>query len=279
MARRKPRHFREAGFGWAGVGGLVLLFVAVVSGGALAFFYFSAPVRRVLDPQTLCPVDGPQAITVVLVDTSDDLPDTTRREVLGELDDLITTLPPYHKLDIRVLDIAAVKSRSLFAKCNPGDGTGLSEWTDNPRIARLRWIDDFRKPAADAVKSSVASSSSKSSPIMAAIQDIAIEQFSSNASQDVSKTLYVISDMIEYTHDYSQYPRAGDLSFQRYKQSPAYLKFRTDLHGATVMIRYVTRQSNGQPLLDGVKHMEFWKAWIDDNRGTFGGTKRLQGAG
>jgi hypothetical protein len=279
MARRKPRHFREAGFGWAGVGGLVLLFVAVVSGGALAFFYFSAPVRRVLDPQTLCPVDGPQGITVVLVDTSDDLPDTTRREVLGELDDLITTLPPYHKLDIRVLDIAAVKSRSLFAKCNPGDGTGLSEWTDNPRIARLRWIDDFRKPAADAVKSSVASSSSKSSPIMAAIQDIAIEQFSSNASQDVSKTLYVISDMIEYTHDYSQYPRAGDLSFQRYKQSPAYLKFRTDLHGATVMIRYVTRQSNGQPLLDGVKHMEFWKAWIDDNRGTFGGTKRLQGAG
>ena len=59
------------------------------------------------------------------------------------------------------------------------------------------------------------------------------------------KTLYVISDMIEYTRDYSQYPRAGDLSFQRYKQSPAYLKFRTDLHGATVIIRYVTRLVKG----------------------------------
>jgi len=279
MARLKPRRSSEAGFGWAGVGGLLLLFVAIVSGGAMAYFYLSAPLRPVLDRQSLCPVDGPRGITVVLVDTSDDLPDTTRREVLGELDDLITTLPPYHKLDIRVLDIAAVKSRSLFAKCNPGDGTGLSEWTDNPRIARLQWIDDFRKPAADAVKSSVASSTSKSSPIMAAIQDIAIEQFSSNASRNVGKTLYVISDMIEYTRDYSQYPRAGDLSFQRYKQSPAYLKFRTALHGATVIIRYVTRQSNGQPLLDGVKHMEFWKAWIDDNRGIFGGTKRLQGAG
>jgi hypothetical protein len=279
VAKRRPRRTSEPGLGWAGIGGLLLLLLAITSGGALAYFYFTAPARPVLDPQSLCPVDGPLGITVVLVDTSDDLPDTTRREVLGELDDLITTLPPYHKLDIRVLDIAAVRSRSLFSKCNPGDGAGLSEWTDNPRIARLRWIDDFRKPAADAVKSSVASAKATSSPIMAAVQDIAIEQFSSNASQNVRKTLYVISDMIEYTRDYSQYPRAGDLSFQRYRQSPAYLKFRTDLHGATVIIRYVTRQSSGQPLLDGVKHMEFWKAWIEDNRGTFGGTKRLQGAG
>jgi hypothetical protein len=278
MARRKPRRSREAGFGWAGFGGVLLLLLALASGAALAYFYFSAPARPVLDSQSLCPVDGPHGITVVLVDTSDDLPETTRREVLGELDDLITTLPPYYRLDIRVLDIAGVRSRSLFSKCNPGDGAGLSEWTDNPRIARLRWIDDFRKPAADAVKNSVASAKATSSPIMAAIQDIAIDRFSSNASQNVRKTLYVISDMVEYTRDYSQYPRAGDLSFQRYKQSPAYLKFRTDLHGATVFIRYVTRQTNGQPLLDGVKHVEFWKTWIEDNRGTFGGAKRLQGA-
>ena len=278
MARRPPRRRSEAGLGWSGLGGAVLLLLAVVSGGALAYFYFSTPARPVLDAQSLCPVDGPRGITVVLVDTSDDLPETTRREVLGELDDMITTLPPYHELDIRILDIAGVRSRSLFSKCNPGDGAGLSEWTDNPRIARQRWIENFRKPAAEAVKSSVASAKTNSSPIMAAIQDIAIAQFSSNASQKVGKALYVISDMIEYTKDYSQYPRAGDLSFQRYKQSPAYLKFRTDLHGANVIIRYVTRQSGSQTVIDGVKHMGFWKEWIEDSRGTFGGAKRLQGA-
>src|SRR5262249_35054843 len=136
----------------------------------------------------------------------------------------------------------------------------------------------FRKPAALAMKSSIASAKATNSPIMAAIQDIAIDQFSSAASQDARKTLYVISDMIEHTRDYSQYPRAGELSSHRYKQPPAYLKFRTDRHGATVIIRYVTRQVNGQPLVDGTKHMEFWKAWIEDNRGIFGGAKRLQGA-
>jgi hypothetical protein len=278
VARRPPRQRSAPGLGWSGVGGAVLLLAAIVSGGALAYFYFSAPSRPILDTQSLCPVTGPQGVTVVLVDTSDDLPETTRREVLGQLDDMITTLPPFYRLDIRVLDIAGVRSRSLFSKCNPGDGAGLSEWTDNPRIARLRWIEDFRKPAAEAVKSSIAAAKASSSPIMAAIQDIAIDQFSSATSPDIRKTLYVISDMIEFTRDYSQYPRAGDLTFQRYKQSPAYLKFRTDLHGATVIIRYVTRQSNGQPVVDGTKHMEFWKAWIEDNRGMFGGAKRLQGA-
>jgi hypothetical protein len=278
MARRPPRRQGSAVLGWAGFGGALLLLLATISGGALAYFYFSAPVRPMLDSRTLCPLDGPHGITVVLVDTSDDLPETTRREVLGQLDDMITTLPPFYKLDIRILDIAGARSRSLFSKCNPGDGAGLSEWTDNPRIARLRWIEDFRKPAAEAVKSSVAAAQSQSSPIMAAIQDIAIGEFSGATSQNARKTLYIISDMIEFTREYSQYPRAGDLTFQRYRQSPAYLKFRTDLHGATVIIRYVTRQAGGQPLLDGTKHMEFWKAWIDDNRGAFGGVKRLQGA-
>jgi len=278
VARRRPRQRVASGIGWAGIGGIALLLLALTAGGALAYFYFSAPDRPTLDAESLCPVEGPHGITAVLVDTSDDLPETTRREVLGMLDDLIASLPAYYRLDIRVLDIAGARSRSLFSKCNPGDGAGLSEWTDNPRMARLRWTENFRKPAAEAVKSSIAAAKANSSPIMAAIQDIAIEEFSSAATAKAKKTLYVISDMIEFTKDYSQYPRAGDLSFQRYKQSPAYLKYRTDLHGTTVIIRYVTRQVNGQPLLDGTRHMDFWKTWIEDNLGTFGGVKRLQGA-
>ena len=55
-------------------------------------------------------------------------------------------------------------------------------------------------------------------------------------------------------------------------------EFRTDLHGASVIIRYVTRQSGSQQVVDATRHMEFWKTWIEDNRGVFGGAKRLQGA-
>jgi len=222
-------------------------------------------------------VEGPKGITVVIVDTSDDLPETTRREIMGLLDDAIATLEPLHKLDIRVLDVAGSRSRSLFSRCNPGDGAGLSEWTSNPRIARLRWLENFRKPAANAIKSSVTSAKAESSPVMGAIQDAAIDQFSSAANRNAKKSLVIISDMIEFTRDYSQYPRAGDLTYQRYKISPAYLRFRTDLKGAATSIYYVTRTTNGRAVLDRGKHMEFWKEWFQDNNGQIVHLKSLQG--
>jgi hypothetical protein len=41
------------------------------------------------------------------------------------LDDQITGLPEFYRLDIRTLDIQAGRSQMLFSKCNPGDGVGL----------------------------------------------------------------------------------------------------------------------------------------------------------
>jgi hypothetical protein len=274
VIRRSKRQPSGLGSG-AALAGVALLSLALMTFGALGYFYFTLPQKPKLDRVSLCPVTGPQGVTVVLVDTTDDLPEPAQRQVLGMLDELIMDLPTYHKLDIRVLDIAASRSQSLFSKCNPGDGTGLSEWTDNPRIARLRWIDAFRRPAAEAVKNSVASAKAKNSPIMAAIQDIAIGQFSSAAVQNVPKSLIVISDMLEFTPDYSQYPGAGDLSYARFRRSPAYLKFRTDLHGASVTIEYVQRPA---VKIDTFRHVEFWKEWITDNRGTYKIAQRLQGA-
>jgi hypothetical protein len=274
VARRPPRSSSRS-FGGRAIGGIALLVIALLALILLAVFYYLSPRPPELDKASLCPVSGPEGITVVLVDTSDDLPEPARREVAGILDDLITGLPPYHKLDIRVLDIAGMRSRSLFSKCNPGDGTGLSEWTSNPRIARMHWLEDFRKPAANAIDSSLASAKASSSPIMAAIQDIAIGQFSGAAAERAQKKLIVISDMLEFTREYSQYPRAGDLSYQRFKQSPAYLKFRTDLHGAQVTIDYVQRI---QPQIDAKRHIESWHEWVSDNRGKWDRAKRLQGA-
>ena len=119
---------------------------------------------------------GPQGIIAVVLDASDDLLSTTQKDARTLLD-VGSNRPTYYKLDIRVLDIPNVRSRSLFSMCNPGDGAGLSEWTDNPPLARLRWIESFNKPAEEAVKGSLAAAKAKSSPIMAAIQDIATRRF------------------------------------------------------------------------------------------------------
>jgi len=275
VSRRPPRQrSRQKGASslWLGI---ALILVALTAFAGLAYFYFGTQHRPQLDAKTLCPLDGARGINVVLVDTSDDLPDTTKRQVLGILDDLITGLPEYYRLDIRVIDIPNARSRSLFAKCNPGDGANLSEWKDNPRIARKRWIEAFKEPAIKAVSSSVAAAKATSSPIMGAIQDIALDQFSTSAAQSVPKSLHVISDMIEFTRDYSQYPAAGDLTYQRFKRTPAYLKVRTDLHRADVTVHYVQRIS---ARIDATRHAEFWKEWLDDNKGGTTRIQRLQGA-
>jgi hypothetical protein len=274
MARRRPRRSSRS-VGGAALGGIALICLAILGLAGLAAFYYYAPRAPTLDAASLCPASGPNGITVVLVDTSDDLPEPAIREAVGILNDLITGLPPYYKLDIRVLDPVGTRSRSLFSKCNPGDGIGLSEWTSNPRLARMRWIESFRKPANEAIKHSLSSVKANNSPIMAALQDIAIDQFSSAAAERTEKKLVVISDMLEFTREYSQYPKAGDLSYQRFRQSPAYLKLRTDLHGAQVTIYYVQRV---QPQLDTNRHIEFWHQWVADNRGVWDRARRLQGA-
>ncbi len=278
MARLQPRsHSRSRGGTSALWWGIALIGCAVVALGLLAVFYFTLPRKPVLQASDLCPVTGPEGINVVLVDTSDDLPPTTQQEVRTLLKDQITALPAYYRLDIRVLDIQLARSRSLFSKCNPGDGVGLSEWTSNPRLARMRWIESFDRPAGEAVKWSLAPAKAKSSPIMGAIQDVALDEFSAASVQGIPKTLIIISDMLEFTPDYGQYPNQGDLSFQRYKRSAAYLKFRTDLHGAHVTIDYVQRALPVK--IDTVRHIEFWKNWIIDNQGTFELAHRLQGVG
>lgn len=269
------RRSRKKNKGTGAAIGVALICLALVAMAVLLLLYIYLPRPRPLDKDSLCPLDGADGIKVVLVDATDDLPEVAKRQILQILDDLITGLPAYYKLDIRVLDIAGMRSRSLFAKCNPGDGSGLSEWTSNPRAARLRWIENFRGPAHKAIEHSLASAKAKNSPIMAALQDIAVDEFSSAAAGKAQKSLIIISDMIEFTRYYSQYPRAGDLSYQRFRQSPAYLKFRTDLHGAEVKIEYVQRVSIPPAL--SLAHIQFWQEWTHDNGGTTFSTRRLQG--
>ncbi len=109
---------------------------------------------------------------------------------------------------------------------------------------------------------------------MGAIQDIALDAFASESVRSIPKSLNVISDMLEFTTLYGQYPSQGDLSYERFRRSPAYQKFRTDLHGAQVTIDYVER---AQVKIDRIKHPQFWRAWIEDNQGKVGLIHRLQG--
>ena len=240
-----------------------------------AYVYATVGRPPTLDPVSLCPVDGPRAVAVVLLDSTDEIPEIAKREIRTALVDMAETLPAYELLEIRLLDPKTPGGRSIFAKCNPGDGTGLSEYTANPRLARLRWLDGFRQPLDGALETGFQPLPGKTSPIMETIQRIAVERFSGRTVEDVPKSLVVISDMLQHGPDYSQY--RGDLSFARFKTSPAYKKVQTDLHGADVLIYYIQRQT-ARPI-NSADHIRFWADWIRENNGRLKQANKLQGVG
>ena len=252
--------------------------MTVLALGALAAgAYVYATVARppTLDQASLCPVDGPRSVAVVLLDSTDEVPEIAKREIRTVLVDMAETLPAYELLEIRLLDPKMPGGRSIFAKCNPGDGTGLSEYTANPRLARQRWLEGFRQPLDGALEAGSHALTGKTSPIMETIQRIAVERFTGRAAEDVPKSLVVISDMLQHGPDYSQY--SGDLSFGRFKTSRAYKKVQTDLHGADVFIYYIQRQT-GKPI-NSADHIRFWTEWIRDNNGRLKQVSKRQGVG
>jgi hypothetical protein len=254
-------------------GVLTVLALGVLAAGAYVYATVARP--PVLDQSSLCPVDGPHSVTVVLLDSTDEIPDIAKREVRTVLVDLAEAMPAYQLLEIRLLDPNLPGGRSIFAKCNPGDGSGLSEYTANPRLAKERWLDGFRQPLDQALDSGFRPAPGKVSPIMATIQRIAVDRFTGRNAEAVPKSLVVISDMLEHEPDYSQY--TGDLSYERFKSSRAYKKVQTDLHGADVLIYYIQR-TTGRPV-NSVDHIRFWAEWIRDNNGRFKQANKLQGVG
>ncbi|WP_372073079.1 hypothetical protein P7L75_12425 [Tistrella mobilis] len=274
MARRRRR---RGGRGETGtVIGLVLAVVAIlVILGAGGWLWFGAerPTKR--DPESLCPADGRLAgITVILIDSSDPLPEIGRREVKTLLTDIATRAAVNERIDLRVMTPENGGSRSLFSRCNPGDGSDLDEWTANPALARKRWITTFERPLAEALGTGLAPHTADVSPIMSAIQGIAVDSFAGQAVADLPKSLVIVSDMVENTPLYSQF--RGDLRYDTFRASPAYRQYHTDLKDASVTLFYIERATSR---FRSVEHVRFWGQWIVDNLGRPGPVHKLQGAG
>ncbi|HUG63411.1 MAG TPA: hypothetical protein VMP03_16310, partial [Methylomirabilota bacterium] len=248
-ARRRRRSGR-GGDGWKIGLGLLAGVVAVGMLGGMVWLNATVDRPPVLNAETLCPVlegggavAGARSVTVVLLDGSDALPAIAQEQVSKALGDLAASLPPYGLLEVRLLDVDRPGGRTLFARCNPGSGEGLSEWTANPEAARRRWIADFRDPVEAIIGGGVPAAPADISPIMAAIQTIAVQRFEGDRVRDAPKTLVIVSDMLEHTPDYSHY--RDELDYAAFRARPVAARTATDLHGADVMLYYISREGAG----------------------------------
>ena len=255
------------------LGGIILILFVIGLVGVYAYLYVNSPKPLDLVGEEKCPREGPHSFTIVLIDSSDEIPDASLKQVKTYLDDTADTLPEYGLLELRLLDAKTSGGEIIFSKCNPGDGRNLSELDANPKRVHKKWRDSFKEPLETALKFSLRPSESDTSPIMETIQSIALEHFTKARSKDLDKTLIIVSDMIEHGPDYSQYN--NNLTYDTYKASQASIKYRTDLQGAKAEIYFVNRLNAG---VNSVKHIEFWYQWFQENGGRITKAQKLQGA-
>src|SRR5262245_42310874 len=147
-----------------------LLFVTLVAAAWGAHLWITTPTPTPRDKQTLCPVGPPQDIIVIIMDTTDGLPQPARVETLKLLTDLIEQSPENALLDLRLVDPDQKGGRTILTLCNPGDGSGISEFNGNPEKAKRVWRQRFREPLIHALEGSLQTVPSKTSPLLATFQ-------------------------------------------------------------------------------------------------------------
>lgn len=270
MARRKRR---KSGSSAALVVATILLFI--VSASIIVGYFLlrrEADSQVALDVSSLCPVNGPRAVTAILLDVTDPISEATTSDLRNEFQGLVDEIAIGGLLQVYSLTEVEGDLSLTFSGCNPGDGRTADEWTSNPRFVQERWERGFQKPLEEVSQKLSEGGSGAQSPIMAGIQRINLDAFGSPKYRDLPKTLIIASDMIEHTAYFSMY-RDGT-SYSKFEGSDARTKFRTPLDGVEVRILEFQRPNlrfSDEDLAD------FWASWVGNNKGRLASFKRMQG--
>jgi hypothetical protein len=271
LARRKQLKESARG-GLLRVAGALAGLAGLAAIAGVVWFNLAHPPIEI-NKKTLCPETGPSSTTVVLIDVSDPLPPVAQEDVKSEIAQEMEHLPKFGLLELRLLDPDVNGGHVLFSRCNPGDGRELSEIIANPEQEKRKFEEGFETPLTDLLGSAVRSDPAQSSPIMEAIQWIAVKEFAPSGQDKEKPRLIVVSDMIQHSDNYSLYK--GDATFERFRRSPSYDVLRTDLRQADATVFFSHRQNLAVP---DNELIGFGEQWFADNGGSLIRIRKIQGS-
>lgn len=257
MARGRRRRKSQSNWPLAlGSVALGLLIIALVSG--FVWLKVEASNKPVLDKVTYCPTTGPTSVTAVLFDTTDPIIEMTSDDLKNNFDQIGSDIPEGGLFYIAALTPQTGVIETIFEACNPG--LDANPWTSNPKLAKQRWEEYFKKPLDQARENIGRGISGDKSPIMAGIQKIKLTVFDPLERVDIPKRLIVASDMIENTPSYNQYK--SSLDYVSFDKSQAKREFYTSLKGIDLSILYIKRRNFNHY----AEHTAFWNEWASESR-------------
>lgn len=210
--------------------------IVIIAFGMVAFHF--APVET--DAMN-CPEDGPSSFTVALVDVTDTL-SPVQTQALRNGFQLIRDyiVPPFGSLELFVVEEDGSKLLTRRAAlCRP-DRSG-SELTRNKKRQEEAWHERYQKPFDAALDAAAGGNSSSRSPILEAIQSIAVTSLQAPTRAQKRQVLVVFSDFMQNTKQVSFYkgvPNSG-----AFLASNDFMQLKADLSGVSVLLVQIERPS------------------------------------
>ena len=263
----RARRRRQNAVGHVLIGFACLALVG--GGGFLGWRHVGAPD---LDG-TGCLVSGDHDLVSILLDRSDALTPLQKRGAQQRVRSLIEEAVPGTRVRLHVLDPDdPLLIETLFDGCRPVDGSRANALTQNERRLRARWRDEFERPLQDHLRESLRDAPADVSPLLEAIQSVALQDFAAAAAPGRDRRLLVVSDMLQHTPRYSHY-RNDPLDYERFATLPYASDVGAALRDVDVEIAYVGRPAHAAR--QTIAHGLFWEGHVDANGGRLLSIRRL----
>jgi len=242
---------------------IILLAVAVVVAGAGITAYVLITKETPNNISTLCPSTGPHGHTILLVDKSDPMSFTQRKDFEVMYEEILTHLIPQgHLFSVYALaDDFKTSAQPLLELCNPGDGREASRLDSNPVQLKRRFEQQYVKPMIGLRDELITSKSGVTSPILEMIQLTAITGFRARAVNG-DRRLIIVSDMLHNTPPFSMYKTIP--KHDAFVETVYGRKSIADLNRVKVEIRMLLNSPN----LQNEMLLNFWKQHIERSGGT-----------
>lgn len=247
LGRREKQRQRTQLLLTVGISSVVMLVLA-----AAGYYLLSRP--NGLNPETLCPADGPRGHYILLVDKTDPLNFTQKQALSVTLKELIETkVPEGFLVSVFALGEDFRESATpLVELCNPGDGSNLSEWDSSPKKRKALYMSKFAQPLVELSESLVSAEAAKRSPIFEMLQLVGINGYRKQGING-ERRLVIVSDMLQNTAQFTMYK--GPVDFAAFEASEYGRKSLPDLQNVKVELHYLMNS----PQLQTKRNLKFWE--------------------
>ncbi|CAM3292178.1 hypothetical protein SAMN04488021_1114 [Paracoccus aminovorans] len=250
VARRAPRRGLSLPLALGAVAA-----VALIAG--LFLYQQRTAAAMAIDPQTLCPVAGPKAMTAILIDVTDELAPVQAAKLRALVRQRIDAAEVGTEFSLGMVSDDMGRLGSQVALCKPHSGHDVSAINQNLRIVSARYDDDFIKPFNSMFDRMIAASQAKQSPIMEGVQALVSETPGFLTFQG-PRRLIVVSDLLQHSGAMSFY--RGE-NWKSFSASRAAQRLSESLGGVEVELFLIPRPADWKG--DPAVLEDFWVRYFD----------------